>query len=317
MGCAALFFKPLEKRGKINDEPTLHRPRAFFLSTPSPGGALPPDIAAQVARALAEDIGPGDVTAALVPAAAIAHGTLITREAAVLCGTTWLDETFRQLDPAIRVQWHARDGDELVANAVLCEIHGPARAILTGERSALNFVQTLSGTATLVRQYVRAVAGTSCRILDTRKTLPGLRLAQKYAVRCGGGHNHRMGLYDMVLIKENHIISAGGVSQAIEAARSASPGVPVEVEVESLAEFRAALAAGPDVIMLDEFTHADMRIAVSERNTSASQARIEASGGVDLTNIRAVAEAGIDYISVGSLTKHMRAVDLSLRFQAL
>ncbi|MET0280177.1 MAG: carboxylating nicotinate-nucleotide diphosphorylase [Steroidobacteraceae bacterium] len=278
---------------------------------------MPPDIPAQVARALAEDIGSGDVTAALVPAAALAQATLITREATVLCGTAWLEETFRQLDPAIRVVWRGRDGDELAANAVLCELHGPARAILTGERTALNFVQTLSGTATLVRQYVAAVAGTDCRILDTRKTLPGLRLAQKYAVRCGGGRNHRMGLYDMVLIKENHIIAAGGVAQAIAAARLATPSVPVEVEVETLAEFRAALAANPDVIMLDEFTHADMRAAVSERNSGASQARIEASGGVDLGNIRAIADAGIDYISVGSLTKHLRATDLSLRFQTL
>jgi nicotinate-nucleotide pyrophosphorylase (carboxylating) len=277
--------------------------------------ALHGDIPAVVARALAEDVGPGDVTAALVPPAARAHATLITREPAVLCGAAWLEETFRQLDPSIRVEWHATDGDRLTADAALCEIRGPARAILTGERCALNFVQTLSGTATAVQAYVAAVAGTGCRILDTRKTLPGLRLAQKYAVLCGGGQNHRLGLYDMVLIKENHIIAAGGVAEAIAASRRASPGVPVEVEVETLAEFRAALAARPEVIMLDEFSHADMRAAVAGRDAAGSSARIEASGGVDLGNIRAVAETGIDYISVGSLTKHLRAVDLSLRFQ--
>jgi nicotinate-nucleotide pyrophosphorylase (carboxylating) len=270
----------------------------------------------QVARALAEDIGSGDVTAALVPAGALAHATLITREPMVLCGSSWLDETFRQLDAAVRVEWRASDGATLPANAVLCEIHGPARAILTGERCALNFVQTLSGTATITREYVAAVAGTSCSILDTRKTLPGLRLAQKYAVRCGGGRNHRLGLHDMVLIKENHVIAAGGIAQAISAARKSATGVPVEVEVETLGEFRAALAAGPDVIMLDEFSHEDMRIAVAERNAGNAAARIEVSGGVTLATVRALAEAGIDYISIGSLTKHLRAIDLSLRFRS-
>lgn len=270
-----------------------------------------------MARALAEDIGQGDVTAALVPTGAMARATLITREPMVLCGAAWLDETFRQLDASISVGWHAADGEELTAGATLCEIHGPARAVLSGERCALNFVQTLSGTATLTRQYVAAVAGTSCAILDTRKTIPGLRLAQKYAVRCGGGRNHRLGLYDMVLIKENHVIAAGSITAAIHAARTTSPDVPVEVEVESLAEFREAMSAAPDVIMLDEFTHSDMRTAVAERNAAGSGVRIEASGGLDLGNIRAVAEAGIDFISIGSLTKHLRAVDLSLRFQQL
>jgi nicotinate-nucleotide pyrophosphorylase (carboxylating) len=275
---------------------------------------LPPDIPAQVGRALAEDIGSGDVTAALVPAGGLARATLITRDAMVLCGTAWVDETFRQLDPAITVAWRAADGALLAANSVLCEISGPSRAILTGERCALNFLQTLSGTATTTHQYVGAVAGTGCNILDTRKTLPGLRLAQKYAVRCGGGHNHRMGLYDMVLVKENHIIAAGSIKAAIAAARANSPGVPVEVEVETLAEFREAIAAAPDVIMLDEFSHADMRTAVAERNAANRNLRIEASGGLDLGSIRAVAETGIDYISIGSLTKHLRAIDLSLRF---
>ncbi len=276
----------------------------------------PSDIHEQVARALAEDIGSGDVTAALVPPGALAHATLITREPMVLCGGAWLDETFRQLDAAVRVAWRGSDGATLAANAVLCEIHGPARAILTGERCALNFVQTLSGTATTTREYVAAVAGTSCSILDTRKTLPGLRLAQKYAVRCGGGRNHRLGLHDMVLIKENHVIAAGGIAAAIGAARKSAAGVPVEVEVETLGEFRAALAAAPEVIMLDEFSAADMRVAVAERNASGAATRIEVSGGVTLATVRDLAAAGIDYISIGSLTKHLRAIDLSLRFRA-
>jgi nicotinate-nucleotide pyrophosphorylase (carboxylating) len=288
--------------------------RAAVLTSPGPGGGLPPDIPAQVARALAEDIGSGDVTAALVPAGNIARATLITRDAMVLCGTDWVDETFRQLDPSITVTWRARDGAEFAAGDVVCEVTGPARAILTGERCALNFLQTLSGTATSTRSHVRAVAGTGCLILDTRKTIPGLRLAQKYAVRCGGGRNHRMGLHDMVLLKENHIIAAGSIKAAIAAARANSPGIPVEIEVESLAEFREALGAGPDVIMLDEFSLADMRTAVAERNAANAGARIEASGGLTLASIRAVAEAGIDYISIGALTKHVNAIDLSLRF---
>jgi nicotinate-nucleotide pyrophosphorylase (carboxylating) len=288
--------------------------RAAVLTSTGPGGDLPPDIPAQVARALAEDIGSGDVTAALVPAGNVARATLVTRDAMVLCGTHWVDETFRQLDPAIAVTWRARDGAELAAGDVVCEITGPARAILTGERCALNFLQTLSGTATTTRSHVGAVAGTGCLVLDTRKTIPGLRLAQKYAVRCGGGRNHRMGLHDMVLLKENHIIAAGSIQAAIAAARASSPGIPVEIEVESLDEFRKALGAGPDVIMLDEFSLADMRTAVGERNAAAARTRIEASGGLTLASIRAVAEAGIDYISVGSLTKHLNAIDLSLRF---
>ncbi len=281
----------------------------------APGGALPPDIAVQVSQALAEDVGSGDVTAVLVPPETGARATLITREETVLCGRAWLAETFRQLDERIHIDWQGHDGVVFPAGAVICEIQGPARAILTGERCALNFVQTLSGTATITRQFVAAVAGTSCRVLDTRKTLPGLRLAQKYAVRCGGGHNHRLGLYDMVLIKENHVIAAGGIAAAIAAARASSPNVPVEVEVESLAEFRAALAARPDVIMLDEFSLDDMRTAVAERNAAGSATRLEVSGGVTLDNVRELALAGVDYISIGALTKHVRATDLSLRFQ--
>jgi nicotinate-nucleotide pyrophosphorylase (carboxylating) len=279
-----------------------------------PGGDLPPDIPKQVARALAEDIGSGDVTAALVPADSVARATLITRETMVLCGTAWVDETFHQLDRSIVVTWRARDGAELVAGSVLCEIEGPARAILTGERCALNFLQTLSGTATTTREYAGAVAGTGCVILDTRKTIPGLRLAQKYAVRCGGGRNHRMGLYDMVLLKENHIIAAGSITAAIAAARADNPRIPVEIEVESLDEFREALRANPDVIMLDEFSIADMRTAVTQRNAATSGVRIEASGGLSLASVRSVAQTGIDYISIGALTKHLNAIDLSLRF---
>lgn len=278
---------------------------------------LPPDLAAQVARALDEDIGGGDVTAALIPAAAVATATLTTREDGVLCGTAWVDETFRQLDPSVRVHWQFRDGDVVTANALLCQMQGPARALLSGERTALNFLQTLSGTATTTRQYVDAIAGTGCRILDTRKTLPGLRLAQKYAVRCGGGQNHRLGLYDMVLLKENHIMAAGSIAAALAAARASAPGVPVEVEVETLDELRAALAAAPDVIMLDEFDDAAMREAVALVHGHELRPRLEASGGVDLTSLRRIAQTGVDYISIGSLTKHLHALDLSLRFTLL
>jgi len=275
---------------------------------------LPPDLAAQVARSLAEDIGSGDVTAALVAPGTQAVATLLTREAAVLCGTAWVDETFRQLDPAVRVTWRVGEGDKVEANTVLCDITGPARAILTGERTALNFLQTLSGTATATRRYVDAVAGTGCQILDTRKTLPGLRLAQKYAVRCAGGRNHRIGLYDMVLIKENHIVAAGGIAAALAQARALAPGIPVEIEVETLDEFRDALAARPDVILLDEFDDAAQRQAVALNRAAGAAVKIEASGGVDLDTVRRIAATGVDYISVGSLTKHLHATDLSLRF---
>ena len=282
-----------------------------------PTSVLPPDLTAQVARSLAEDVGSGDVTAALIAAGTMAQATVLTREDAVLCGTGWVNETFRQLDPAVTVSWRVQEGDTIAANAILCDISGPARALLTGERTALNFLQTLSGTATITRRYVDAIAGTGCQILDTRKTLPGLRLAQKYAVRCGGGRNHRLGLYDMVLIKENHIIAAGSVAAALAQARATAPGVPVEIEVETLDEFRAALAAGPDVIMLDEFGEAAMREAVALNRAAHKPVRLEASGGVDLETVRRVAATGIDYISVGSLTKHLRALDLSLRFTLL
>ena len=276
---------------------------------------IPEDLDGQVAAALREDIGSGDVTAQLVPATQQARGRVITREDAVLCGRPWVDATFRSLSPGIRLMWRAQDGERIMADRVIFEIEGPARAVLTGERTALNFLQLLSATATAVRRFVDAVAGTGCIILDTRKTLPGLRSAQKYAVRCGGAQNHRIGLYDMVLIKENHIAAAGSICVAIAAARSAAPGLKVEVEVESLAEFEEALAARPDIIMLDEFSQADMRTAVALNRAHARPVKIEASGSVSLETVRAIAATGVDYISVGALTKHVHAVDLSMRLE--
>jgi nicotinate-nucleotide pyrophosphorylase (carboxylating) len=276
---------------------------------------LPADLGAQVEAALREDIGSGDVTAGLVPAAQQVRGTVITREAAVLCGCAWAQEIFRRLDARVELQWLAEDGAALSAGQTLLRISGPARAVLTGERPALNFLQLLSATATVTRRYVEAVAGTGCRILDTRKTLPGLRTAQKYAVRCGGADNHRMGLYDRVLIKENHIAAAGSITGAIEAARRSAPGIAVEVEVESLSELQEALNAQPDIIMLDEFTLADMRTAVTLNRGRGSPARLEASGSVSLEDVRAIAECGVDFISIGALTKHVRAIDLSMRLE--
>jgi nicotinate-nucleotide pyrophosphorylase (carboxylating) len=275
--------------------------------------AAPPDVGAQVATALAEDIGTGDVTAALVPENQAAHGRVITREDAIVCGAAWVDATFRQLDPAIRITWHTQDGAAVKANAVLFEIEGRARAVLTGERTALNFLQTLSATATLARRYVQRVAGTGCTILDTRKTLPGLRTAQKYAVRCGGAANHRIGLFDMFLIKENHIAAAGSLRAAVTAARRKASALKVEVEVESLEEFEHALAAEPDIIMLDDFAEGDLMTAVARNRARSRPVKLEASGGVSLDTVRRIAETGVDFISVGALTKHVRAIDLSLR----
>lgn len=273
---------------------------------------LPPNIDDEVRRALAEDIGSGDLTAALVPDQT-AHAELITREDAVLCGAAWFDAVFRQLDARVVVDWLAQDGARIRAGSILCRLHGPARAILTGERTALNFLQSLSGTATLTARYAEAVRGTRARILDTRKTIPGLRRAQKYAVTCGGGHNHRMGLYDAVLIKENHIAAAGGVAAALTAARHLAPaGVTIEVEVEDLAQLEEALAAGARRVLLDNFGIEDLRAAV---RVNAGRAILEASGGVTLDNLRTIAETGVDDISVGGLTKHVRAVDLSLRLR--
>jgi nicotinate-nucleotide pyrophosphorylase (carboxylating) len=275
----------------------------------------PADLAQQVDAALREDLGSGDVTAALVPAAQRVRGSVITREDAVLCGRAWADETFRRLDPQVRLGWHAADGDRITATQVIFEITGAARPVLSGERTALNFLQVLSATATATRRFVDAVSATGCRILDTRKTLPGLRSAQKYAVRCGGGDNHRMGLFDRILIKENHIAAAGSISGAIAAARRAAPALTVEVEVESLGEFAEALNAQPDIIMLDEFSLADMREAVARNRAGGAQVKLEASGSVSLEVVRAIAETGVDYVSVGSLTKHVRAVDLSMRLE--
>jgi nicotinate-nucleotide pyrophosphorylase (carboxylating) len=276
---------------------------------------LPADLATQVERALREDVGAGDVTAALVPAAQQVRGAVVTREAAVLCGRGWTEETFRQLDPRVRLSWQAADGDRLTAGQEIFRIAGPARPVLTGERTALNFLQLLSGTATATRRYVDAIAGTGCRILDTRKTLPGLRSAQKYAVRCGGGDNHRMGLHDQVLIKENHIAAAGSISGAIQAARANTPQITVEVEVESLSELKEALEASPDIVMLDEFGRADLEAAVALNRAQGSPVKLEASGSVSLEHVRAIAETGVDFVSIGALTKHVRAVDLSMRLE--
>jgi nicotinate-nucleotide pyrophosphorylase (carboxylating) len=275
----------------------------------------PPDLSAQVDAALREDIGSGDVTAALVPADQQVRGAIVTREDAVLCGRAWADETYRRLDPRVQLGWRAADGERLTSGEVICGIEGPARAVLTGERTALNFLQLLSATATEARRFVDAVAGTGCRILDTRKTLPGLRSAQKYAVRCGGADNHRMGLYDRVLIKENHIAAAGSLSGAVRAAGSHAPGLLVEVEVESLAELEEALDAAPDIVMLDDFTPADMRTAVALNRARPRPVKLEASGSVSLETVRAIAATGVDYISIGALTKNVRAVDLSMRLE--
>lgn len=274
---------------------------------------LPADLANQVEAALREDLGSGDVTAALVPAAQRVRGSVVAREEAVLCGRAWVDETFRQLDPRVQLTWHAIDGERVAAGQAIFAIAGPARPVLSGERTALNFLQLLSGTATVTRRFVDAVAGTGCRILDTRKTVPGLRTAQKYAVRCGGAQNHRMGLYDQVLIKENHIAAAGSLTGAIEAARRSAAGIGVEVEVETLGELQEALNARPDIIMLDDFTLEDMRTAVALNRAEGTVAKLEVSGSVSLEAVRAIAETGVDYISVGALTKHVRAIDLSMR----
>lgn len=264
-----------------------------------------------VHAALAEDVGSGDVTARLIPEEAPGRAHVISREDAVLCGVAWFNAVFQCLDERVQVHWEARDGDAVAPGQVLCRLEGPARALLTGERSALNFLQTLSGTATLARRYAEAVSGLPVRILDTRKTIPGLRLAQKYAVRTGGCHNHRSGLYDGILIKENHIAAAGTLTAAVQAARALDTGLRVEVEVENLDQVREALAAGADILLLDNFTLADLEAAVA---LNAGQAQLEASGGVTLETVRAIAYTGVDFVSVGGLTKDLRALDLSFRF---
>lgn len=271
---------------------------------------LATEIEANVRRALAEDIGSGDITAQLIPPERLAHAKVITRESAVICGTAWVDAVFRQLDPRVAVHWHIQDGQRTEPNQVLFELEGPARALLSGERSALNFLQTFSAVATRCQHYADLVQGTAVKLLDTRKTLPGLRLAQKYAVTQGGCHNHRIGLYDAFLIKENHIAACGGIAQAVTTAHKIAPGKPVEVEVESLEELRQALDAGADIIMLDELSLDEMREAVS---LTTGRAKLEASGGINENTLRAIAETGVDYVSIGTLTKDVKAVDLSMR----
>ena len=268
------------------------------------------DIPRTVAFALEEDIRTGDITASLIPADNTAQARVITREQAVVCGVEWVNEVFRQIDPAVVVTWHVADGDKVEPNQVLFELQGKARSLLSGERCALNFLQTLSGTATICRKYADIVAGTQVRLLDTRKTIPGLRTAQKYAVTSGGCYNHRIGLYDAFLIKENHIAACGGIGAAVSAARAIAPGKPVEVEVENFGELEQALEAGADIIMLDDFDLVGMGKAVA---FTAGRAKLEASGGVRENTLLDIAKTGVDYISIGGLTKDCQAVDLSMR----
>jgi nicotinate-nucleotide pyrophosphorylase (carboxylating) len=273
---------------------------------------LPNDIALTVQRALAEDIGTGDVTADLIPADKQAVATVITREPAVIAGVAWVNEVFQQLDSSVVLDWQVQDGSRVQANDVLFTIRGKARSILTGERNALNFLQTLSATATATASYVDLIAHTHCKVLDTRKTLPGLRTAQKYAVLCGGGVNHRIGLYDRVLIKENHIMAAGSITAAIQQARILHPGILVEVETENLIELAEAHNAQADIIMLDDYDLPTLRAAVK---LIGGKIPLEASGGVNKATIVAIAETGVDYVSIGEITKHVKAIDLSMRFQ--
>lgn len=277
---------------------------------------LKASIGPSVAHALREDVGSGDLTASLVSADALVGASIIARESLILCGQSWVDEVFAQLDDGIVVDWYIGDGQSADANDVICKLTGPARALLTGERTALNFLQTLSATATTTAHYVTAVAGTATRILDTRKTIPGLRLAQKYAVTCGGGQNHRVGLFDAILIKENHIKSAGGIRAAIKAAQDLDAGVLIEVEVESLDEFREALDAGAERILLDNLSLQELQDAVAINQESGYLgAELEASGNITLDSIRDIAETGVDYISTGAITKNINAIDLSMLFR--
>ncbi len=280
---------------------------AASLATPSAA-----QIATDIEHALAEDLGSGDATAGLLPVDARAHAELTCRDPAVIAGTPWFDACFRRFDPAVRIEWQVGDGQRVEAGSVICRLSGHARSLVTAERTALNFLQLLSATATVTADYVAAVAGTAVRVLDTRKTIPGLRVAQKYAVRCGGGYNQRMGLFDAILIKENHIIAAGNITAAVQAARRLHPDLLLEVEVENLGELEQALEAGADRIMLDNFELAQMHEAV---RYTAGRVPLEVSGNVDLHTIGGFASTGVDFISVGALTKHVRAVDLSLRLQ--
>ena len=273
---------------------------------------LPDNITAMVQLALREDIGDGDLTADLIAEDSQSEATVICREAAILSGRAWFDEVFNQVDPSVKITWHFEDGDQVPENAIIVELSGPSRSLLSGERAALNFVQTLSATATQTNQYVSKIAGTKTRILDTRKTIPGFRLAQKYAVSCGGGKNHRIGLYDMILIKENHIMAAGSITKAIQNARKLHPGIKIEVETETLAEFEEACAADADIIMLDDFDLATMREAVQN---NPKEIPLEASGGVNMDTVLPIAETGVDLISIGEITKNIDAIDLSMRFK--
>jgi nicotinate-nucleotide pyrophosphorylase (carboxylating) len=271
---------------------------------------LKPTIEENVRTALKEDVGNGDITAELIPAADQARARVISRQTAVICGRAWVDEVFRQVDPKVQIEWLVDDGDKVERDQVLFRLQGSARSLLTGERAALNFLQTLSGTATLSHEYAQRVAGTPVRLLDTRKTIPGLRLAQKYAVSCGGCFNHRIGLYDAFLIKENHIMACGGIEQAIETARRNHPGKPVEIEVETEEQLERALVAGADIVMLDNFSPERMIAAVKQ---TAGCAKLEASGNITDETLLDYANTGVDYISIGALTKHCQAVDLSMR----
>lgn len=276
---------------------------------------VPKDLPQQIDRALEEDIGSGDLTAALIPADATGRAATITRESAIICGIPYVDATFARIDPKVRIEWKVGEGAAVAPDQLLLQISGPARALLTGERTALNFLQLLSGTATAAHAYAERLEGTACRLLDTRKTIPGLRSAQKYAVRVGGGHNHRIGLFDGILIKENHIMAAGSIASAVAAAKSTGTNVPVEVEVENAGELRQAIAAGADIAMLDDFPLEALAEAVAINRGAERPLKLEASGGVTLDTIRKIAQTGVDYVSVGSITKHVRAVDLSTRFE--
>jgi len=272
-------------------------------------------ISVNVNAALQEDIGSGDKTAELIPESVPASAIIICREAMTLAGQPWVDEVYRQLDPDVEIQWLANDGDQLPADAEICVLTGAARSLLSGERTALNFMQMLSATATITSRYVKAVSGFKAKILDTRKTIPGLRIAQKYAVRCGGGSNHRIGLFDAILIKEHHIASAGGVEAAIRTAKAKHSDLPIEIEVESVSELQGALRAGADRLLLDNFDIEDLQRAVEiNHHEGKPPADLEASGGMTIEDVVSVAETGVDYISVGALTKNVTAIDLSMRF---
>ncbi|MEN7342299.1 MAG: carboxylating nicotinate-nucleotide diphosphorylase [Pseudomonadota bacterium] len=276
---------------------------------------LEADRIALVERAILEDVGNGDVTADLVSAAAMAQATVVVREPIVLCGIDWFDEVFRQIDDDIQITWHVEEGARVAADQTVCTLDGTARSLLTGERTALNFLQTLTGTATTTASYVDIVADTGCRLLDTRKTIPGLRLAQKYAARIGGAVNHRIGLFDAILIKENHIASAGSLAAAVRAARAANPALPVEIEVENLVQAESAMDTGVERILLDNFSLEDLRAAVALNQETGGHCELEASGGIEGDGLLAVAETGVDFISIGALTKHVRAADFSMRFK--